>query len=449
MMIKNINTLHHRKMDFSKLVISIFVIYTCVIYFVRATQLVILLKPIIIMLIITFSAYLIFSARKFKISTEILLIFLFYICVLINSARVLRFDDFTHFTIAILVILISTTMKKENILIGIKLFIAFGFIYSLGSIFQKYYPDFFYNRVITIYTEGLQRDILKVLRINEAYAGFTPQVAYTAGYISTSIGLILGTWIIRPPKRRLLNLGILGILFYGLFLTGKRGHFLFTVLSLVFVYIVINSGNITRLLKAISKQIVLAISAAILIPIYLNRAGTSQAITRTLMVFRDLLNDSDVTSGRTTLYAVAWQLFLENPILGIGWSEFKVSHSTGLLSSNMAIRSDVHNVYLQLLTETGIGGFFLFTSMTLYCLFSTYKKIKVILKLKYKTNDFLLILLASSLYIQVFFLLYCITGNPLYDTSFFLTYFFGVTINVMITMSDIKNIKIGDIKYDR
>lgn len=437
-MIDNVDVPGNAKINLSKLVVSSFVIYTCMIYFVRATKLAILLKPIIVGLIIIFSTYLIFCLKKFRKSTEMLLIFLFYICVSVSSLRVFRFDHFTQFTIGILLILISTTMKKENIVYGIKLFIVFGFIYALGSILQKHYPDFFYHRVITLYNEGFQKDLLKALRNNKAYAGFTPQVAFTAGYISTSIGLILGSWMIRPPKKRLLMLGVLGLLFYGLLLTGKRAHFLFTVISLALVYITINSHSIKKLLKAVSKQVVLIISGATLLPIYLNKTGGSQAIKRTLKVFQDILSGSDVTSGRTKLYSAAWRLFLENPIFGIGWWEFRMVHSTGILSTDMSITSDVHNVFLQVLTETGIIGFLLFSIMTLYSLFSTYKKIKLTIKFKHKKNHFSLTLLTLSLYIQLFFLLYCITGNPLYDTSFLLTYFFGLAMNIMVTMSDVK-----------
>ena len=113
-------------------------------------------------------------------------------------------------------------------------------------------------------------------------------------------------------------------------------------------------------------------------------------------------------------------------------------HSTGILSTDMSITSDVHNVFLQVLTETGIIGFLLFSIMTLYSLFSTYRKIKLTIKFKHKKNHFSLTLLTLSLYIQLFFLLYCITGNPLYDTSFLLTYFFGLAMNIMVTMSDVK-----------
>ena len=71
-------------------------------------------------------------------------------------------------------------------------------------------------------------------------------------------------------------LGVLGLLFYGLLLTGKRAHFLFTVISLALVYITINSHSIKKLLKAVSKQVVLIISGATLLPIYLNKTGGSR-----------------------------------------------------------------------------------------------------------------------------------------------------------------------------
>src|SRR5699024_7296327 len=76
-----------------------------------------------------------------------------------------------------------------------------------------------------------------------------------------------------------------------------------------------------------------------------------------------IISGEDVTSGRTILYEKALNLFYENPILGIGWKEFK-QLTYGLLSSTSG--SHPHNIYIQLLVELGIIGFLLFVIPVIY-----------------------------------------------------------------------------------
>jgi O-antigen ligase len=64
-----------------------------------------------------------------------------------------------------------------------------------------------------------------------------------------------------------------------------------------------------------------------------------------------------VSNGRTHFWAVAWQIFLEHPILGAGLDAFGMAftkHDTW----NGAFRVEqAHNEYLQMLADAGIAGF--------------------------------------------------------------------------------------------
>src|SRR5699024_6665743 len=67
--------------------------------------------------------------------------------------------------------------------------------------------------------------------------------------------------------------------------------------------------------------------------------------------FRQTAEMGDVTLGRAARFAESMQIFLSNPILGIGWngSSYYFAQSTGIFIN-------VHNIYIQLLCETGIIG---------------------------------------------------------------------------------------------
>src|SRR5699024_11652643 len=95
-----------------------------------------------------------------------------------------------------------------------------------------------------------------------------------------------------------------------------------------------------------------------------------------------------------------------------------------------------NNIYIQLLTELGIFGFVLFIILIIYTLYKT-----IYMLLKGNTlfqNDFKWkLLLKISLYYQVFFILYGLTGNLLTDHMYLLIYLLLSTI----TYSAIYNVK--------
>ena len=63
-----------------------------------------------------------------------------------------------------------------------------------------------------------------------------------------------------------------------------------------------------------------------------------------------------LTAGRYFIWKKAWELFLENPIIGIGLGSFPYRYSLRTGDCGRA----VHNAYLKFLVETGIIGFLFF-----------------------------------------------------------------------------------------
>ena len=117
----------------------------------------------------------------------------------------------------------------------------------------------------------------------------------------------------------------------------------------------------------------------------------------------------DVTSGRVDLYELAIQAFYDNPILGIGIGNF-IPYTKAYTS--------VHNTYLQVLCEQGIIGFLFFITPILYCL---QKTIVALRKTIDKSNQ-----LKLSLFFQLCFIFYGLTGNVTSGLSSFGIYFLGI-----------------------
>lgn len=66
---------------------------------------------------------------------------------------------------------------------------------------------------------------------------------------------------------------------------------------------------------------------------------------------------TDITSGRTHFWEIAWQIFLDHPIIGAGYDAFAVAFTRYDTWSGMYRVEQAHNDYLQTLSDSGIAGF--------------------------------------------------------------------------------------------
>jgi O-antigen ligase len=100
---------------------------------------------------------------------------------------------------------------------------------------------------------------------------------------------------------------------------------------------------------------------------------------------------------------------------------------------------DAHNVYLQLLAEVGILGFLIFIFIFLYSLIKTISLFRNIGNNEIHLTDDYHYYLSFSLAMQVYFLVYCLSGNPLYDAQVFYPYVVACAISYSIIRNNIKN----------
>lgn len=193
-----------------------------------------------------------------------------------------------------------------------------------------------------------------------------------------------------------------------LLLTGKRAHLIFSVAGIFAVYYIsLSDKPHSRWIRIFGVGLVLLIIGTVVFT-YVPALGTF--INR----FIETKESGDVTLGRTQYWLLAFQNFKRHPFIGIGWGQFE---KLAMLMFKKEV--DAHNVYLQLLCETGIVGFtsfalFAWTSLTTAC-----KEYYTNVKSGIETEKYLLF----SIAFQVFFLLYGFTGNPLYTPTTSMPYF--------------------------
>ena len=153
---------------------------------------------------------------------------------------------------------------------------------------------------------------------------------------------------------------VLALLFGALFfesilIVGRRGELLGAAVCLVLLVLVLCGKKQRKAL--IIGGIVAAVVGFIAIVALLPWMKQFSALSRYVMTVEKLLRGQDITSGRLELYALAWDAFVKHPIFGIGWDQFHtlVPQAFQELHGQSTVE-DVHCIYLQFLTETGIVG---------------------------------------------------------------------------------------------
>ncbi len=293
--------------------------------------------------------------------------------------------------------------------------------FALSVLFSYFYPDLYSSVFLSKLSQGFSSAILNSM--NQGYhTGFSSQVAYTAGYIINGIGLICCIWIVRGKSNSKMNLLLLLLLIISLLLTQKRGHVLFMTVSLLFVYIQYSNIKHEKIIKSFKLMLTTGMTI-IFITIFARLTNFGQDMfSRLIDTFKNFVDGEDITSGRLALWNHAWDLFVQNPILGVGWGNFS---KTVIGSVTVQTEMETHNIYLQLLSETGIVGAALILLPLIFTYQYTIKTVQHVVIYKQYSSKWTIAVL-YSLFNQTFFLLYGITGNPLYDSSFFIMYTISV-----------------------
>ncbi len=238
------------------------------------------------------------------------------------------------------------------------------------------------------------------------YAGITNQIGVNAFYMSIGVFILYAHLVDRKQEKSISSKLVFLAFFLGLLLTGKRGDLLATVFSLWFVSAV--NGKLRgktilgKSVLAVILSIVLVISLVILFPEAANPFLRFSARV-----------GGDITSGRLILYGYALDMFKQKPILGWGTGTFNSLYGTG-----------THNAYLQILCENGLVGLATFGLILLFNFLNSYKELRKDIKLGGDNAQFLLFAIAM----QMFFITYAMTGNPVNDGFILIVYLVATSI---------------------
>ena len=248
------------------------------------------------------------------------------------------------------------------------------------------------------------------------FSGLVGDRAFAAMAMYVGIAALMSCFL-AEKKIKFTDILELMILLIGVLLTGKRIVFLMLLGCLLCLMFVLGSSRTRKTLgRTIFVGGVLVVLAYIFVP-----------ATRILFQrFFSMIGDTTY-NGRTAFWGTAFSMINQKPLLGWGMGsfvEYNKLYGTG-------IRQYAHNMYIEFAAEMGIIGLLLMLALFALYFVTTVRLIRFNSKRSYDA------LLLFSLFAQVGFLIYGLTGYPYYNLHQGVLYFVACG---MVSMVD-KNLE--------
>jgi putative inorganic carbon (hco3(-)) transporter len=225
----------------------------------------------------------------------------------------------------------------------------------LGSISVM---QFLTNTFSNTYWGFGQANIQNIAGVSEGYriGGPIGDPNYFAQIMVVLVPLALDRMVMEKNRwLRALAAGALVISVLTIFFTFSRGGFLSLLVVLIAMFLY-------RPLKM--RQLLLLLVGGVLLMNVVPDAFISRLSTLTELIPGQVQVRKDVSfQGRASEATVAWMMFMDHPFLGVGASNYPVyylQYSRRLgLDPRLEMR-EPHDLYLEVLSETGLSGFLVF-----------------------------------------------------------------------------------------
>lgn len=343
---------------------------------------------------------------KFKVSIDTFLFILCTIVIVFFNNHESKKGNYSYI-ISVLFLLLVYISNRKFCKYWKRMFwrfmFIFGFIAASVTWLCYFFPDLYTTFILPNAWDTYRNSLIYCFNL-----GYQPGIAvhYSSNgmILAIFVGVLFSMYLNcnNKLKKSYFILLIIGI--GALFLTAKRAHIVFSLAAMLIEYFYFNeNAKHTRIFKLIGI-IIAGLALFLIIGQFI------PSIKSVVERFIESQEEGNLLNNRDTFYAYAILLFYRSPIFGNGWGSFKYSREATFGDYNNA-----HNVFMQLLAETGIVGTLLFISFFICAIYISIKNYKIVIK---KIEPFQLIdyrCAGFAVYMQVFFLLYCFTGNPLYD----------------------------------
>ena len=269
--------------------------------------------------------------------------------------------------------------------------------------------NFFFTYFSFLLPTGLDSYKMYIYELNNnIFSGILFERAFAAFVLNLGIIAIISEYFSENKISKFKFISLI-LIIIALCCTGKRMLFLiFVIILFMFVILNWNKKYLAKYIKLLPVIILFLISIFAFFP-------------NTTKVFERFSDNSvnTIDTRNNDFWKYTFDMFKSRPIYGYGINSF--------IPYILSFRSDsiynAHNIYFQLLGETGIIGFLLFLSLEFSNVIFTLNLLKKCNEKSIKT------ILNFSLAVQILFILYGITGNTLYEFSQITIYLLTIAIN--------------------
>ena len=363
-----------------------------------------MISVFLILLLMVHAFYIMIKPERTRIpkSTPLFLWVIFFLYIMVDRGPLLSGSDsgwVANFFCIFAYLLLNAKKNPEIVLFFIKTLVVVDLVNALATIIFWIIPSLY-----PIYENIFLSDQLRI--VGKGYRSALTSHYSTNGML-ISVGL-LASYALLSSKERKYKI-IFFIDFFALILTTKRAHLIFSAVAIMAVFWFSNHNKISKKMKYVILIILIVV-------IWYIAAQFIPDLWKTIERF-----DTADNTNRLAYWNLCFQMFKKSPLIGNGWESFTTLLYTTPLGDNKAIwgntTQNAHNVYFQVLAEQGIIGEILFLiSIAGTYLYSLMKLMHTCqIKVRNKQQDVNLICLRFTLAMQTFFILYCLTGNPLYD----------------------------------
>lgn len=392
---------------------------------------------ITIILIILYTFFILFilefkKSIKINISYVYMWLFFFffigislYFSASIKESLVYIVKLFSVFLGCIYIFNIILNNKENELFIYRIQFVFKGFFYIfiavtiLGYLFFNQYidlmawflPDSFIEKIIDSYN-------------NNRFGGLGI-AAGTNSYIIIFLSFLGNIYNNKSKPLTIINFLLI---FSSILISGTRSPIIVWGITLLIFYLLNEKKNLLKLKKMIN----FFFGLMILIPLlYLVLISDIELRSLDFII-------SESVYQRFDLYEYAIKQFIDSNGMGIGINNISVLSSIDNGVGRLQEVTNTHNIYLQILAETGIGGFVVLLSFIVYTIILDFKIVNY-----YKD----IIWLKGVATTSIVFWLYGLVSNPLYDYQ--ILFLFFISKSILIGFISNKFIKKAMIKKSK